>query len=251
MHTASYGRTPSPTPHRCPVCRSGPVTLDSVIRRPPPRPPSPFEIPPDAEIPEVVDLSEPTDPTSSSKVAALIDDLGDMVEGGEEEKAVVFSQFVQFLDLLAQACDEADITWCRLDGKMSQREREVALEKFRSPSGPRVILMSLRTGGVGLNLTVASRVFLMEPWWNWSVEAQAIDRIHRLGQTREVHVTRFIIEDSIEERMLALQGQKESITDVALGGSSTAGTTNRAACEEEKRARRLMELKFLFGNDSS
>jgi len=98
-----------------------------------------------------------------------------------------------------------------------------------------VLLLSLRAGGVGLNLTCAKRVFMMDPWWSWAVEAQAIDRVHRMGQTDEVRVVRFVVEASIEEKMLKVQERKKFIAS-SLGMMS----------EDEKRSQRIEDIKELL-----
>ena len=98
-----------------------------------------------------------------------------------------------------------------------------------------VLLLSLKAGGVGLNLTAAERVYMMDPWWSWAVEAQAIDRVHRMGQEKEVKVTRFVIEQSIEERMLKIQDRKKFLAS-SLGMMS----------EEEKRLQRLDDIRELL-----
>jgi DNA repair protein RAD5 len=105
---------------------------------------------------------------------------------------------------------------------------------------PTVLLISLRAGGVGLNLTTASNVFLMDPWWSFAIEAQAIDRVHRMGQMRDVQVTRFVVKDSIEGRMLRIQERKMNIAGslgLRVGGDEP---------EEDKKKDRIAELKLLF-----
>jgi DNA repair protein RAD5 len=105
---------------------------------------------------------------------------------------------------------------------------------------PSVLLISLRAGGVGLNLTAASNVFVMDPWWSFAIEAQAIDRVHRMGQTRDVAVTRFIVKDSIEGRMLRVQERKMNIAGslgLRVGGDDG---------DDDKKKDRIEELKMLF-----
>lgn len=123
-------------------------------------------------------------------------------------KSVVFSQFTSFLDLIQPALTRDRIQYLRFDGSMSQKSRAAVLDEFRESKKGVVLLLSLRAGGVGLNLTAAKRVFMMDPWWSFAVEAQAIDRIHRMGQDEEVVVTRFIARESIEEKMLRIQERK-------------------------------------------
>lgn len=139
---------------------------------------------------------------SSAKINTLMTQLKRLRKTDPLLKTVVFSQFTSFLDLLGPALTSAGITWLRFDGSMSQKERARILADFANRPKFTVLLLSLRAGGVGLNLTCARKVFMMDPWWSFAVEAQAIDRVHRMGQTEEVKVTRFVVEGSIEEKML-------------------------------------------------
>ena len=137
---------------------------------------------------------------SSAKIGALLSHLKTLRKEAPGTKCVVFSQFTSFLDLIAPALTNAGIPWLRFDGAMAQKARAQVLTQFaesvpkRPDSCGMVLLLSLRAGGVGLNLTAAKRVFMMDPWWSFAVEAQAIDRVHRMGQTEEVKVVRFIAE---------------------------------------------------------
>jgi DNA repair protein RAD5 len=97
----------------------------------------------------------------------------------------------------------------RFDGTMARKQRAEVINNFIARKNGTVLLLSLRAGGVGLNLTAAKRVYMMDPWWSFAVEAQAIDRVHRMGQESEVMVTRFIVQDSIEEKMLRIQDRKK------------------------------------------
>ena len=124
-------------------------------------------------------------------------------------KSVVFSQFTSFLDLISPALSRSHIPYLRFDGSMSQKSRASILTEFTSAKKGTVLLLSLRAGGVGLNLTSAKRVFMMDPWWSFAVEAQAIDRVHRMGQEEEVRVVRFVVAGSIEGRMLRVQERKK------------------------------------------
>lgn len=146
---------------------------------------------------------------SSAKINALLTQLKRIKRAEPTTKSVVFSQFTSFLDLLAPALTGAGIAWLRFDGSMSQKERAKVLTEFANRTNFTVLFLSLRAGGVGLNLTCAKRVFMMDPWWSFAVEAQAIDRVHRMGQTEEVTVTRYIVEGSIEEKMLKVQERKK------------------------------------------
>ncbi|KAE8310762.1 SNF2 family N-terminal domain-containing protein [Aspergillus transmontanensis] len=208
---------------------------------------------------------------TSAKIHSLINHLHRVPSN---TKSVVFSQFTSFLDLIAPQLDKAGITYVRLDGTMAQKARAEVLSQFNktetfdqeeiedaereedinspftrkplptrnghasaSPS-PRVLLISLRAGGVGLNLTAASNVFMMDPWWSFAIEAQAIDRVHRMGQLRDVAVTRFVVKDSIEVRMLRVQERKMNIAGSL--GLRVGGDGN------EDKKERIEDIKMLF-----
>ncbi|KAK4963549.1 DNA helicase rad5 [Elasticomyces elasticus] len=171
----------------------------------------------------------------SAKIGALLAALRRMRRSDPLAKTVVFSQFTSFLDLLGPALTAARIPTLRFDGSMSQKERARVLAEFANRTGFTVLFLSLRAGGVGLNLTCAKRVFMMDPWWSFAVEAQAIDRVHRMGQTEEVKVVRFVVEGSIEEKMLKVQDRKKFIAS-SLGMMS----------EEEKKAQRIEDIRELL-----
>lgn len=146
---------------------------------------------------------------SSAKIGALLTHLKALRRELPGTKTVVFSQFTSFLSLIEPALTRASIPFLRLDGSMAHKSRTAVLVEFASSKKGTVLLLSLRAGGVGLNLTMAKRVYMMDPWWSFAVEAQAIDRVHRMGQTDEVKVCRFIVKDSVEERMLKIQDRKK------------------------------------------
>jgi DNA repair protein RAD5 len=146
---------------------------------------------------------------ASAKVSGLLSHLKRVRREDSTSKSVVFSQFTSFLDIIEPALTRDRIPFLRFDGTMTQKRRAAVLEDFVNSKKGFVLLLSLRAGGVGLNLTAAKRVFMIDPWWSFAVEAQAIDRVHRMGQENEVTVTRFIIEGSIEEKMLRIQDRKK------------------------------------------
>lgn len=160
---------------------------------------------------------------TSSKVERLVEALEDAVSEGH--KALVFSQWTSLLDRIEPHLGPAGIRYTRLDG--STRDRGAVVGDFQREEGPPVLLVSLKAGGTGLNLTAADHVFLMDPWWNPAVEEQAADRAHRFGQQRPVMVYRLVTKDTVEERILALQEKKRRIADVALGEASQAGGITR------------------------
>ena len=151
-------------------------------------------------------------PLSSSKLDTLFARLDEAVADGH--KALVFSQWTSLLDLVEPGLREREIAFTRLDG--STRDRGAVVESFQSSGGPPVMLLSLRAGGTGLNLTAADHVFLLDPWWNPAVEAQAADRAHRIGQERPVVVHRLIARGTVEEGILALHARKRALADAAL-----------------------------------
>jgi len=160
--------------------------------------------------------------STSSKIEALMEALETAV--AENHKALVFSQWTSLLDLIEPALARAELPFVRLDG--STRDRGEVVGRFQAEDGPPVMLVSLKAGGSGLNLTAADHVSLCDPWWNPAVEAQAADRTHRIGQTRPVFVYRLIAADTVEERILALQDSKRALMDAALAdGAAAAGLT--------------------------
>ncbi|KAI9720962.1 MAG: DNA helicase rad5 [Chrysothrix sp. TS-e1954] len=178
----------------------------------------------------------------SAKITALLRHLTSKRRSSPTSKSVVFSQFTSFLDLIEPFLRSAKFSFLRLDGAVSQKSRASILTQFSSPvesssahKTPTVLLLSLRAGGVGLNLTAASNVYMMDPWWSWAVEAQAIDRVHRMGQEKDVKVVRFVCEESIEEKMLRVQERKKFIAS-SLGMMS----------EEERRKERVEDIRTLL-----
>lgn len=146
--------------------------------------------------------------SSSAKIETLLADLKAVRLVDPSVKSVIFSQFTSFLTLIEPALSRASIPFLRLDGTMAQKSRAAVLAAFKVAKKGTVLLLSLRAGGVGLNLTCAQRVYMMDPWWSFAVEAQAIDRVHRMGQEKEVVVKRFVVKKSVEERMLKIQDRK-------------------------------------------
>jgi len=141
-----------------------------------------------------------------AKLGALVEQLGDVVGAGH--RALVSSQFTGFLSRIRDRLDHEGIGFCYLDGRTRRRER--VIERFKRGTEP-VFLISLKAGGSGLNLTEADYCFLLDPWWNPAAEAQAIDRTHRIGQTRPVMAYRVIARDTIEEKVVALARRKAAL----------------------------------------
>jgi len=171
------------------------------------------------------------DEAESAKVEMLLGHLEDIQASGH--KALVFSQFTSFLDLLMPELKKAGIPFEHLDGQT--RNRGAAVDRFNSNPDTTVFLISLKAGGTGLNLTTASYVFLMDPWWNPAIESQAIDRAYRMGQKQKVMAYRLIAKGSIEEKILKLQDQKRSLASALVSEDNTLG-----------RALSLDDLEFLL-----
>jgi SNF2 family DNA or RNA helicase len=152
-------------------------------------------------------------------------------------KTVVFSQWTSMLDKVEDALEAANIHYDRLDGTMRRDERVRAMEALKHDPRCEVLLVSLKAGGVGLNLTAAQRVYLMDPYWNPAVENQAVDRIHRLGQTKPVTTVKLVIENTIEARLLEVQKQKTELANMTLG---------QHLSKAELMQRRMEELSKLF-----
>ena len=163
-----------------------------------------------------------------TKVKALVIDLKrniedsrSLVEIGEPPiRSVVFSSWTSYLDLIEIALRDANIGFLRLDGKMSVSARTAVLDRFKSDASITVCLVSIKAGGQGLNFTAANHVFMMEPQFNPGVELQAVDRVHRLGQKRDVHIRRYIMANSFEEKIVELQKKKIQLANLATGGKA-------------------------------
>jgi SNF2 family DNA or RNA helicase len=159
----------------------------------------------------------------SSKLDLLQDTLDEAVAEGH--KALVFSQWTGLLDRVEPYLRRANLDFVRLDG--STRDRGAVVERFQAENGPPIMLVSLKAGGTGLNLTAADHVFMLDPWWNPAVEDQAADRAHRIGQTRPVLVHKLVAEDTVEARILELQQRKRALADAALAGADAAASLTR------------------------
>ena len=139
--------------------------------------------------------------------------LDEAQRGGH--RVLVFSQFTSMLALIRNELDAGDVDYCYLDG--ATRDRSGVVDRFQKPTGPPVFLISLKAGGYGLTLTAADTVVLFDPWWNPAVEAQAADRIHRIGQTKPATIYKLITRGTVEEKILRLQDRKRSVITAAMG----------------------------------
>ena len=165
--------------------------------------------------PGLIDRKLAQDP--SAKLDVLIEQLRAVLDEGH--KALVFSQFTSLLAILRASLEADNIEYEYLDGKTGDREARV--ERFQKDPECRLFLISLKAGGVGLNLTAADYVFILDPWWNPAVEAQAVDRTHRIGQARQVFAYRLIARDTVEEKVMQLQETKRNLADAIIGAENS------------------------------
>jgi len=143
----------------------------------------------------------------SAKLELLLEQLREVLDEGH--KALVFSQFTSFLKIVRDRLDRNAINYEYLDG--ATRDRQERVERFQTEKDCRAFLISLKAGGLGLNLTAAEYIFILDPWWNPAVEAQAVDRAHRIGQTQPVFAYRLITRETVEEKVLELQKAKREL----------------------------------------
>jgi superfamily II DNA or RNA helicase len=149
----------------------------------------------------------------SAKLESLLEQLREVLDSGH--KALVFSQFTKLLAIVRDRLDKEGVVYEYLDGKT--KDREARVERFQNDVDCKLFLVSLKAGGLGLNLTAADYVFLLDPWWNPAVEAQAVDRAHRIGQVRSVFAYRLIARDTVEEKVLELQKSKRDLAAAIIG----------------------------------
>ncbi|XP_037097058.1 helicase-like transcription factor isoform X3 [Syngnathus acus] len=201
---------------RCPLCRSD-IKINELVEFP------------QEEMAEECGERIPGKLRTSSKIQALMGNLLRLRREDSAIKSLVVSQFTRFLTILETPLREHGFSFVRLDGSMSQKKRTQVIQEFQSlsPDSPTILLLSLKAGGVGLNLTAASHVFLMDPAWNPATEEQCIDRCHRLGQKRKVFVTKFIVKDSVEENMVKIQKQKQDLVQAAFASTDADRKTSR------------------------
>jgi len=147
-------------------------------------------------------------PNHSIKLEELVREI---TENIGDHKVLVFSQFLGMLALIRERLENLDVPYAYFDGSTSVSDREKSIDQFQSEESCRAFLISLKAGGVGLNLTAADYVYIVDPWWNPAVEQQAIDRTHRIGQTKNIFAYRMICKDTVEEKILQLQEKKKSL----------------------------------------
>jgi SNF2 family DNA or RNA helicase len=154
-------------------------------------------------------LIDPDTDAPSAKMELLMEELREVLDSGH--RALVFSQFTSLLRLVRRELDKERTPYFYLDGKT--QDRQSLVEDFQTSGGPPLFLISLKAGGLGLNLTNADYIFLLDPWWNPAVEAQAIDRAHRIGRQKPVVAYRLIARDTVEEKILELQARKRELAE--------------------------------------
>ncbi|KAJ3534788.1 hypothetical protein NM688_g7079 [Phlebia brevispora] len=157
-------------------------------------------------------------PPSSAKIRKILELLRETEERGKGEKTIIFSQFTSMLDIVEPFLKAEGIRYVRYDGSMNKVQRDDALERIKTSSKYKVILISFKAGSTGLNLTCCNNVILVDLWWNPALEDQAFDRAHRLGQTRDVNIHKLSIPDTVETRILDLQEKKRTLAAAALAG---------------------------------
>ncbi|KIV91642.1 hypothetical protein PV10_06158 [Exophiala mesophila] len=191
------------TQHKCPLCRAELVPEHLVE--------------PAAAMGEDDDEAIDIDPDeSSSKIEAMVKLLKHS-SADSQVKTVVFSQWTSFLDLVQAQLIKNGLNYCRLDGKMNTTARDAAIESLNTDNSCRILLASLSVCSVGLNLVAANQVILADSWWAPAIEDQAVDRVHRLGQTRQCKVIRLVVEGTIEDEVLEIQARKRKLASEAFG----------------------------------
>lgn len=215
------------TQHKCPLCRES-LDTSSLVE-------------PGAGIGEGDEPDLDIDPdTTSSKIEALLKVL-QASEADLNVKTVVFSQWTSFLDLVQAQLSRHGLGFTRLDGKMNSTRRDAAIESLNTDSSCKIMLASLSVCSVGLNLVAANQVILADSWWAPAIEDQAVDRVHRLGQTLKCKVVRLVVEDTIEDEVLEIQAKKRKLASEAFG-EKDAGNKRK-----EQRANTLRDIERLLG----
>ncbi|KAF2099155.1 hypothetical protein NA57DRAFT_27133, partial [Rhizodiscina lignyota] len=207
------------TQHKCPMCRSELRDVNNLVK-------------PAKEAPKPdIDVD-----ASSSKIEALLSILKASEKKHPGEKTVIFSQWTSFLDIVQAQLVAKAYQFTRIDGSMPALARDAALERFENDSSCTILFASLGVCSVGLNLTAANQVIMMDTWWAPAIEDQAVDRVHRLGQKRECRVWRLVMEGSIEERVLSIQEDKRKLMALAFA----------ERMEKEKRRKGLADIERLL-----
>lgn len=210
--------------HKCPMCRAE-IDDNSTL------------VAPAADMGENTDDVHADPDSPSSKIEGLVKILSAQGQA-QDTKTVVFSQWTSFLNLVEPHLKQAGIEFARIDGKMSSPVRDNSTYRFSTDPNCKVLLASLSVCSVGLNLVAANQAILADSWWAPAIEDQAVDRVYRLGQTRETTVWRLVMEDSIEDRVLAIQEQKRKLMLAAF--------REKASKKVDDRATRVADLEKLL-----
>jgi SWI/SNF-related matrix-associated actin-dependent regulator of chromatin subfamily A3 len=195
--------------HKCPMCRTELPDKECLVHAKVDEPP----VTEDADI----DVD-----TKSSKTEALISILK-ASRKDPKSKVVIFSQWTSFLNIIQKQLEEADMKYTRIDGSMSATQRDSAMTALEKDPECRIMLASLAVCSVGLNLVAADTVILADSWWAPAIEDQAVDRVHRLGQTRPCTVWRLVVEGSVEERVIDIQAEKRKLVGKAFRETAKGG----------------------------
>ncbi|KAH6917080.1 DNA repair protein RAD5 [Coprinopsis sp. MPI-PUGE-AT-0042] len=228
----------------CPSCGQGPVNASELVEivRKKKAPKKEEDEAPSSQASEPEITLRRNDFQSSTKLDALVQNLRRLRDQDPCFRAVVFSQFTSFLDLIDVVLTRERFDHYRFDGAMDVKKRAAAISDFKAPSRkPKILVISLKAGGVGLNLTTANHVFMMDCWWNAATENQAIDRVHRIGQEKTVYVKHFIVANTIEGRILQIQQRKTAIVKEAFRGTQ-GGKAGKGDPES------IQNLKIMFGD---
>jgi SNF2 family DNA or RNA helicase len=236
-------------PPSCPLCRRSPMAKSELLEAG-----HQENEEGEAEDSTLADMQDIVVNVSSSKINAVVKEMLRIRRDKPEDKIVVVSQFTSFLSVLQPLLQEEGFSYIRLDGTMSHQQRAEAVSMFqakskRSPKvnvclvqecdvdcdNPQVLLLSLKAGGVGLNLTAANHLLLLDPAWNPASEWQCFDRIHRLGQTKNVTIYKYVTKDSVEEKMVEIQKKKKDLISGAFHMDS-----------EERRRERITDIRNIF-----
>ncbi|XP_059078743.1 helicase-like transcription factor isoform X2 [Tigriopus californicus] len=218
-------------PALCPLCR-GDILASQLLEA------APNDEDDSLDDKDLEDFEDIVVEESSSKINALIKQMELDRSAAKPGKVIIVSQFTSLLSIVQPILTDRNFSWIRLDGSMNSKQRSAVVAEFqdKSQDTAEVLLLSLRAGGVGLNLTAATRLFLLDPAWNPSTEEQCFDRIHRLGQKLDVKIIKFIMKDSIEERMMAIQEKKRDLISGAFRQN-----------EAERRQQRIQDIRDVFG----
>ncbi|KAK4911033.1 hypothetical protein LTR66_017393, partial [Elasticomyces elasticus] len=165
-----------------------------------------------------------------------------VAQGESPIKSIIFSEFTSHLDLIERALTDHGYTFVRIDGSMSLPRRRNVLDLLSNDDNTTILLASTQAAGQGLNLTAASRAFIMEPMWNPQAEAQAVDRIYRIGQKRNVVIKRYRMKDSIEDKIVALQDRKKKLAEMSMEKS----VMQKALSRKERNEQSLKTMIEIF-----